>query len=91
MSPTIFENYVFGRRHFTKVKIDRWMSNIFSRKELICEEIKQTVLFNLNTQNLLLGMMSIICPTICMCEVKYIRNFTIALFVYIANEDRMVS
>jgi len=27
------------------------------------------------------GIISIICPAICMCEVKYIWNFIMALFI----------
>jgi len=38
MSLTFLGNYVTGRQHFTKVKVNRWLSFIWKK----CKETKQT-------------------------------------------------
>ena len=87
MLPAFLVNYVTGRQQITKVKVEWWL---FFPGKIIFQKTIQTFLclyaplFCMNTW-MYLGMMFIVCLSICMCELKYIGSF-----IKLANEGRRV-
>lgn len=81
-----FLHYLTGRRQITKVRVKRWLSLVFSRKN-ICKETIPVCLSvyappsYMNTGNRI-GIVSIICSATRMCELKYFASFITILFVY---------
>jgi hypothetical protein len=86
MLPAFLVNYVIGRRHITKVKVDRWMSQgFFPEKKYMQKTIPAFLCLHtprscMNTC-IHLGMMFVICSSIRMCELKYIVSYITVLFI----------